>query len=199
MTAVRVLRCGENISKRNQTGTPVVLQDMVCCPSVSPDVCHYVLQALRSGEDIAKDCVCLSVCVMTPGKCSGVVRTLLEGNQTGTIVAIAAASLIGAPALEELVYRGFLLPSLTKWMHTPAAVSVTLNMYQIRLFRNPHALVCRALQTVAQLYHAAHMPPPFSPPPVCPHPQFTFDKYQRSIPSTVLHHSARCLLQLLPL
>lgn len=54
---------------------------------------------------------------------TGVVRTLLEGNRTGTIVAIATASLIGAPALEELVYRGFLLPSLTKWMPTPAAVS----------------------------------------------------------------------------
>lgn len=56
------------------------------------------------------------------------VKTLLAENQGGTLVAIAAASIIGAPALEELTYRGFLLPSLTKWMPTPAAVSSSLRL-----------------------------------------------------------------------
>lgn len=53
----------------------------------------------------------------------GTVKTLLGDGQAITVSAIAAASIIGAPLLEEYTYRGFLLPSLTKWMPTPAAVS----------------------------------------------------------------------------
>lgn len=56
-----------------------------------------------------------------------VVKTLVSGNQAATIGAIAAASVVGAPALEELTYRGFLLPSLTKWMPTPAAVRTLIS------------------------------------------------------------------------
>lgn len=41
---------------------------------------------------------------------------------TSTVPAIAAVSVVLAPAAEELIYRGFLLPSLTKWMPTPLAV-----------------------------------------------------------------------------
>ncbi|DBA96851.1 TPA: hypothetical protein ACH3X3_013007 [Trebouxia sp. C0006] len=53
---------------------------------------------------------------------TGTVKTLLGDGQTSTVAAIAAASVIGAPLLEEFTYRGFLLPSLTRWLPTPAAV-----------------------------------------------------------------------------
>lgn len=53
---------------------------------------------------------------------SGTVTTLLGDGQAITVTAIGAASILGAPVLEEYTYRGFLLPSLTKWMQTPAAV-----------------------------------------------------------------------------
>ena len=45
-----------------------------------------------------------------------------SGGAVGTAAA-AAASVVLAPALEELVYRGFLLPSLSRQLPTAAAVS----------------------------------------------------------------------------
>ena len=58
----------------------------------------------------------------------GIVKTLLGDGQTITFAALASASILGAPLLEEYTYRGFLLPSLTKWMPTPAAVSCLVCM-----------------------------------------------------------------------
>ncbi len=86
---------------------------------------------------------------------AGTVKTLLGDGQTSTVAAIAAASVIGAPLLEEFTYRGFLLPSLTRWLPTPAAVSHTVytfclvrNIYYYRschsllLFRMPADMCC---------------------------------------------------------
>ena len=60
---------------------------------------------------------------------AGTVKTLLGDGQTSTVAAIAAASVVGAPLLEEFTYRGFLLPSLTRWLPTPAAVSRTTHTF----------------------------------------------------------------------
>ena len=50
---------------------------------------------------------------------------------TGTVPAVAAVSVLLAPAAEELIYRGFLLPSLTGFMPYPLAVWLpsTSDMY----------------------------------------------------------------------
>lgn len=60
---------------------------------------------------------------------TGTVKTLLGDGQAITVAAIALASILGAPLLEEYTYRGFLLPSLTKWMPTPAAVCFQICMH----------------------------------------------------------------------
>lgn len=70
-------------------------------------------------------CLTLLTAAVTGGAAAqntGTVRMLLGDRQTSTVAAIAAASIIGAPLLEEFTYRGFLLPSLTRWLPTPAAV-----------------------------------------------------------------------------
>ena len=74
---------------------------------------------------------------------AGTVRTLLGDRQTSTVAAIAAASIIGAPLLEEFTYRGFLLPSLTRWLPTPAAVSYTI--YNCLLESSYHYRSCHSL------------------------------------------------------
>lgn len=48
---------------------------------------------------------------------------MLGGAGSLGTAAAAAASIVLAPALEELVYRGFLLPALTARMPAAAAVS----------------------------------------------------------------------------
>ena len=75
---------------------------------------------------------------------AGTVRTLLGDRQTSTVAAIAAASIIGAPLLEEFTYRGFLLPSLTRWLPTPAAVSYTIYTFCL-LESNYHYRSCHSL------------------------------------------------------
>ncbi|KAL3155478.1 hypothetical protein ABBQ38_011032 [Trebouxia sp. C0009 RCD-2024] len=70
-------------------------------------------------------CLTLLTAAATGGAAAqntGTVTTLLGDGQAITVTAIGAASILGAPVLEEYTYRGFLLPSLTKWMQTPAAV-----------------------------------------------------------------------------
>lgn len=75
---------------------------------------------------------------------AGTVKTLLGDQQTSTVAAIAAASMIGAPLLEEFTYRGFLLPSLTRWLPTPAAVSHTIYAFSL-VESNHHYRSCRSL------------------------------------------------------
>lgn len=51
---------------------------------------------------------------------------MIEVLQTKQSVAAAGiASIVLAPALEEAIYRGFLLPSLAKSLPIPVAVRVT--------------------------------------------------------------------------
>jgi len=72
------------------------------------------------------------------------VKTLLTDGQTSTVAAIAGASIIGAPLLEECTYRGFLLPSLTRWLPTPAAVSHTVCAFlveSVNHYRSCHSLL----------------------------------------------------------
>jgi membrane protease YdiL (CAAX protease family) len=47
------------------------------------------------------------------------------GADASTVAALFVVTAILAPILEETVFRGFLLPSLTKWMPVPAAVCVS--------------------------------------------------------------------------
>ena len=65
----------------------------------------------------------------------GTVKTLLGDGQATTVAAIGSASILGAPLLEEYTYRGFLLPSLTKWMPTPAAVCSLVCMQACAVIR----------------------------------------------------------------
>lgn len=53
---------------------------------------------------------------------AGEVVTLLQGQGAGPGLALALASVVLAPVLEELLFRGFLLPCLAARMPLPAAV-----------------------------------------------------------------------------
>lgn len=50
------------------------------------------------------------------------VLPLIQSDDTGTFLALLAVTSVLAPLLEEVVFRGFLLASLTKWLPTPGAV-----------------------------------------------------------------------------
>lgn len=50
------------------------------------------------------------------------VMPLIQSDDSGTFVAVLAVTSVFAPLLEEVVFRGFLLASLTKWLPTPGAV-----------------------------------------------------------------------------
>ena len=50
------------------------------------------------------------------------VMPLIQSDESGTFVAVLAVTSVLAPLLEEVVFRGFLLASLTKWLPTPGAV-----------------------------------------------------------------------------
>ncbi|OUS49483.1 putative CAAX amino terminal protease family protein [Ostreococcus tauri] len=49
------------------------------------------------------------------------VLPLIQGD-SGTMIAVLTVTSVLAPLLEEVVFRGFLLASLTKWLPTPGAV-----------------------------------------------------------------------------
>ena len=61
---------------------------------------------------------------MTHGQAE--VAGVLSGAGALGTTAAAATSILLAPALEELVYRGFLFPSLTRQLPTAAAVRLAL-------------------------------------------------------------------------
>ncbi|GMH40278.1 hypothetical protein BSKO_08182 [Bryopsis sp. KO-2023] len=52
-------------------------------------------------------------------------QELLETNDISTTLGASVLAVLLAPILEELIYRGFLLPSLLKWFKPPAAVAIT--------------------------------------------------------------------------
>lgn len=54
--------------------------------------------------------------------CAGEAVALLQGQGAGSGLALAFASVVLAPVLEELLFRGFLLPCLAARMPLPAAV-----------------------------------------------------------------------------
>lgn len=47
----------------------------------------------------------------------------------GSLVALVAVTALLAPVLEEALFRGFLLPTLTKWLPAPAAVLLTALLF----------------------------------------------------------------------
>jgi len=49
----------------------------------------------------------------------------LVSGSPGTVAALFSVTSIFAPMLEETVFRGFLLASLTRWMNTPAAIGIS--------------------------------------------------------------------------
>jgi len=50
------------------------------------------------------------------------VMPLIQSDNPATFAALLAVTSVLAPLLEEVVFRGFLLASLTKWLPTPGAV-----------------------------------------------------------------------------
>jgi len=50
------------------------------------------------------------------------VLPLIQSDDIGTFLALLSVTSVLAPLLEEVVFRGFLLASLTKWLPTPGAV-----------------------------------------------------------------------------
>ena len=59
------------------------------------------------------------------GTADGVARII--SLDLPTYASLFTVTAVLAPILEETVFRGFLLPSLTKWMPTPVAVLVRAN------------------------------------------------------------------------
>jgi len=47
---------------------------------------------------------------------------LIQSDDPTALVAVLTVTSVLAPLLEEVVFRGFLLASLTKWLPTPGAV-----------------------------------------------------------------------------
>lgn len=47
---------------------------------------------------------------------------MLASSDSGSITLVAASAVLLAPLSEEIFFRGYVLPSLTKWMHPAAAV-----------------------------------------------------------------------------
>lgn len=59
-----------------------------------------------------------------------------------------------APVLEETVFRGFLLPSLTKWMGTGSAVVVSTVIFGTHwAFPNPDPVYCPSLTVLLEQVH----------------------------------------------
>ena len=50
------------------------------------------------------------------------VLPLIQDENAGAMIAVLTVTSVLAPLLEEVVFRGFLLASLTKWLPTPGAV-----------------------------------------------------------------------------
>ena len=50
------------------------------------------------------------------------VLPLISSDNNGTLLAVLTVTSVLAPLLEEVVFRGFILASLTKWLPTPGAV-----------------------------------------------------------------------------
>ena len=118
----------------------------------------------------------------------GTVKTLLGDGQTITVAAIASASILGAPLLEEYTYRGFLLPSLTKWMPTPAAVSCIVCMICC-VSRRPALMlaqmICQSSSPHAGKQNNPFQAPLYSKPPTSEQPAHA---------SIVFRHSHEALL-----
>jgi Type II CAAX prenyl endopeptidase Rce1-like len=70
---------------------------------------------------------------------------VLSGAGALGATAAAVTSVLLAPALEELVYRGFLLPSLTKRLPATAAVSRAVDRKQVCTLLGVR--VCRGAST----------------------------------------------------
>jgi membrane protease YdiL (CAAX protease family) len=68
-----------------------------------------------------------------------------------TYASLMATTAVLAPLLEETVFRGFLLTSLTKWMPVPAAVAVSSVAFgMVHLTPRDFPQVCRALTRLAE-------------------------------------------------
>ena len=72
-------------------------------------------------------------------------QAVLSSGGEVVIIALSIASAVLAPAVEELIYRGFLLRSLTRYMPAPVAV---------RHFLDP-AASSSAASSLQNLSHAA--------------------------------------------
>ena len=58
-----------------------------------------------------------------PGTIDAVLPLIGGGDDQGTrLLSLLAVTSVFAPALEEVVFRGFLMTSLTRWLPTPGAV-----------------------------------------------------------------------------
>ena len=74
--------------------------------------------AQRSG---APSAAANQIAEQAPGTIDGVLP-LIQSDDPTALVAVLTVTSVLAPLLEEVVFRGFLLASLTKWLPTPGAV-----------------------------------------------------------------------------
>ena len=74
--------------------------------------------AQRSG---APSAAANQIAEQAPGTIDGVLP-LIQSDDPTALVAVLTLTSVLAPLLEEVVFRGFLLASLTKWLPTPGAV-----------------------------------------------------------------------------
>ncbi|KAK9843713.1 hypothetical protein WJX81_003429 [Elliptochloris bilobata] len=92
-------------------------------PWLRYDITAGAIRAGLAGAAAALVCVALaSGLAGAPARNTPEVAELIQQQDSGSGLALALASLVLAPAVEELLFRGFLLPCLAARMPLPAAV-----------------------------------------------------------------------------
>ena len=65
---------------------------------------------------------------------NGTIDAVLPLISPASLPALLAITAVLAPLLEEVLFRGFILPTLTKWLPTPAAIIVTAGLFSVAHF-----------------------------------------------------------------
>lgn len=90
-----------------------------------------------------------------PPESQAVLRLLLDQDQSWLLAAGLFFAVVGAPVSEEILFRGILLPALSKWMTTPSAVIVSSLVFALIHFspqQMPALFVLSLLLSLSYLY-----------------------------------------------
>jgi len=79
------------------------------------------MEALDKAQSTGAPAAANQIAERAPGTIDGVLP-LIQADDPTAFVALLTVTSVLAPLLEEVVFRGFLLASLTKWLPTPGAV-----------------------------------------------------------------------------